>query len=94
MARCLQTADETKSRNGLIATLREKWRLFVLLVALGAVNLATQTFRGHGLSGREMLVGTLILAAALALYAYVRAAWDVKVRKSSLKMKEGRQDQN
>ena len=92
MARCLQTAEEAKSRNGLIVALREKYRLFVLLAVLGAVNLASQNFRGHGLNGKEMLLGTLILAAALVMYACVRAAWDVKVRKRTLRIEKGRQD--
>jgi len=85
MARPLQTGEEAKSSNGLIAALREKYRLFVLLAVLGAINLASQNFRGYGLSGTEMLIGTLICAAGLVLYAYVRAVCDVKVRKKSLR---------
>ena len=77
-----------------MAALREKYQLIVLLAALALINLASQHFRSHGLSAKEMLIATLILAAALVLYAYARAVWDVKLRKRSLGMEEGKQDQS
>ena len=41
-----------------------------------------------------MLIGTLVLAAALVLYSYVCAVWDVKVRRKPLGTTEGSQDQS
>lgn len=83
MAHSLRSVQEAKSRNGLKAALREKCGLVMLLAALESLNLASQHFRGYGLSAREMLIGTLILAAALILYAYVRAVRDAKEKERS-----------
>ena len=94
MARRPETMEQERPNDGLMAALREKYQLIVLLAALAVINLASQHFRSHGLSGKEMLIGTLILAAAVVLYAYVRAVWDVKVRKRSLGIEEGRKDQS
>jgi hypothetical protein len=86
--------EKERPKDGLMAALREKYRLIVLLAALAVINLASQHFRSLGLSGKEMLIGTLIFVAALVVYAYVRAVWDVKVRKKPLGIEEGRQDQS
>jgi len=93
MARCPEMEQE-KPKAGLMAALREKYRLIVLLAALAVINLASQHFRGHGLSGKEMLIGTLVLATALVLSAYACAVLDVKVSKRSLEVEEGRRDQS
>lgn len=90
----LPELENERPKDGLMAALREKYRLIVLLAALAVINLASQHFRSHGLSAKEMLIVTLILAAALVLYAYVRAVWDVKVRRNPLRIEEGRQDQS
>lgn len=86
--------EKERPKDGLMAALREKYQLIVLLAALVAINLASQHFRSHGLSGKEMLIGTLVLAAALVLYTYARAVWDAKVSKRSLEIEEGRRDQS
>ena len=94
MARRAETIEKERPEDGLTAAVREKYRLVVILAALAVINLASQHFRHHGLSGKEMLIGTLVLVAVLVVYAYVRAVWDVKVRKRSLGIEEGRQDQS
>ena len=87
-----QTTEEARPKDGLMAAVREKYRLIVVLATMAAINLASQHFRHRGLSGKEMLAGTLTLAAALVLYSYGRAVWDVKVRKKTLAGKAGRHE--
>ena len=94
MARCTESMQKEMAKNGLISAFREKCGLVIFLVALAVLNLASQHFRHYGLSGKEMLIGTLIFVAALVVYAYVRAVWDVKVRKKPLGIEEGMQDQS
>ena len=85
---------EVRLREPRLATVSDKAKLVGLLIALAVINLASQHFRHHGLSGKEMLIGTLVLAAALVLYSYVCAVWDVKVRRKPLGTTEGSQDQS
>ena len=87
-----QTMQERRPKDELMAAVREKYRLIVVLAALAVISLASQHFRHRGLSGKEMLAGTLVLAAALVLYAFARAVWSVKVRKKLLAIKAGRQE--
>ena len=94
MARRGETTEKERPEDGLTAAVREKYRLVVILAALAVINLASQHFRHHGLSGKEMLIGTLVLAAALVLDSYVCAVWDVKVRRKPLGTTEGSQDQS
>ena len=94
MARHAETMEKERPEDGLTAAVREKYRLVVILAALAVINLASQHFRHHGLSGKEMLIGTLVLAAALVLYSYVCAVWDVKVRRKPLGTTEGSQHQS
>jgi len=94
MARHTETMEEESPKDGLRAFFREKYRLVVLVASLMVINLASQHFRGQGLSGKEMLIGTLILAAAFVLYAYVRAVWDATVKRKPVDVTEGREDQS
>ena len=76
--------QEGRPKDRLMAAVREKYWLIVVLAALAVINLACQHFRHRGLSGREMLARTLLLAAALVLYVFVQAVWSVKLRKKLL----------
>ena len=87
-----QTTQEGRPKDGLMAAVREKYRLIVVLAALAVINLPSQHFRHRGLSGREMLAETLLLAAALVLYAFMQAVWSVKLRKKLLGRKAGEQE--
>jgi len=73
----------------LIEALREKYRLFLVLIGLAVINLMSQHVRHRGLIGREMLIGTVIFATALFLYVYVRTVWDAKVTRQNCEAKEG-----
>ena len=89
-----ETIEKERPEDRLTAAVREKYRLVVILAVLAVINLASQHFRHHSLSGKEMLIGTLVLAAALVLYSYVCAVWDVKMRRKPLGATERSQDQS
>ena len=81
-------------RTPLVAALREKYRLVALLIAMAIINLASHHFRGYGLSGEEMVIGTLVVAAALVACDCVHAVWEARAKQKFIQVRESRQDQS
>ena len=82
---------EVRSREQGLEAASDKVKLVGFLAVLAVVNLGVERFRGYGLSGIEMLIGALAIAAAIWAYGCVRVYWDAR---ESGQFEEGREDQN
>jgi len=69
---------EARLRRSQLSTVSNKANLVGVLLSLAVVNLGIEHFRGHGLSGMEMLIGACAFTAAIVAYGSVRIYWEAR----------------